>query len=389
MKEKERPILYLSLALNVVLIILLFLSNGRDQESTEIAALPDETTLIASVEYTPTYTPTPDATNTAIAPTATLPPVAISAPTNTPTPTVPPSPTPTFTPSATPTPSPTPSPTEPPPPEWLSYINTFRTMANLDPLENNPEWSAGSLQHSIYMVETDDITHDPDPGSQWYTDAARLAADNGNIAATEWSEASYIWAINYWMAAPFHGLPMLDPELTAVGFGFYSVSNSSNNNNNLGGVNVAATLDVLRGLVQPSMRIIQYPIFFPPDGGETWILKHSLYEYPDPLSSCPGYSRPSGPPIMIQTGTGSGKPEVTSYRFTANGAVATACMFHEQSYINSNPTAQQSGRGILNARDAIVIIPLNPLVVGSEYEVTVTVNGESYSSKFTAVEPPY
>lgn len=159
--------------------------------------------------------------------------------------------------------------------------------------------------------------------------------------------------------------------------------------NNIGGVNVAATLDVLSGLVSPSFEIIEFPIFFPPDGGETWVLKSTLYEYPDPLASCPGYSRPTGPPIMIQTGPGTGRPIVNGYSFTMNGNAASACMFHEGSYTNSNSSAQRSGRRILDVRDAVVIIPFNPLVKGNVYKVTVTIDGETYSSEFTAVEPPY
>jgi Cysteine-rich secretory protein family len=260
-------------------------------------------------------------------------------------------------------------------------------MAGIKEVVNNADWSEGSRLHSIYMVNTDDITHDPDSSNQWFTDAGKLAAKNGNIAATEWNEANYIWAMNYWMSAPFHGLPILDPELTAVGFGFFSKASSSGNN--IGGVNVAATLDVMRGIVSPSFELIQFPIFFPPDGGETWVLKHDLYEYPSPLASCPGYSRPTGPPIMIQTGTGGGRPIVTSYSFTSNGNAASACMFTEATYTNSDPTAQQSGRGILNTRDAVVIIPFNPLVRGNVYKATVTIDGVTYSSEFTAVAPPY
>jgi hypothetical protein len=238
------------------------------------------------------------------------------------------------------------------------------------------------------MVEANDITHAPSPSNPWYTAAGRLAAENGNIAATEWNEANYIWAVNYWMAAPFHGLPMLDPELTAVGFGFFSRS-SSFGGNNVGGINVAATLDILSGIIQPSLEFIQYPIFFPPDGGETWVLRHSLYEYPNPLSACSGYSRPTGPPIIIQMGSGGGRPTVNGYSFTSNGNISAACMFSESTYDNPSAAAQSSGRGILNARDAIVIIPLNPLIVGNKYRASVTVDGVNYSTTFTAVDPPY
>lgn len=385
MSGKERPLLYISLAFNLILVVALIVAFGRGEEPTAVAVLPDFETTAAPTQ---TYTPTPGALETPEAEEA-LPtslPTATSEPTQTPSPTILPSPTPTPTPTDTPMPSPTPSPTEPPPPTWLTYINTFRTMAGLDEVTDNVNWSEGSRLHSLYMVETDDITHNPSSSSPFYTDAGRLAAENGNIAATEWHEATFFWAINYWMAAPFHGLPILDPELRAIGFGFTSKNSSSGNN--LGGVNVAATLDVLRGLVSPSLELIEFPISWPPDGGETWILRHSLYEYPDPLASCPGYSRPSGPPIIIQTGTGSGRPQVSSYRLTSNGNVAAACIFSESSYTNSNPTAQQSGRRILDARDAVVVIPLNPLVVGNVYEVTLTVNGETFSTSFTAVSPP-
>jgi len=386
MKDKERPILYISLALNLVLAVLLIMSYSRNPEPTPVAAQPTTDLSTTAATPTQTYTPTPRPSSTS-APTATEPPPATETPANTPTPTLPPSPTPTDTPAPTPTQTPIPSPTPIPQPDWLVYIDSFRTMTGIKPVAENADWSEGSRLHSLYMVETDDITHDPNPNSQWYTEAGRVAADNGNIAATEWQEATYIWAINYWMSAPFHGLPMLDPELTAVGFGIYSRPASTSNN--IGGVNVAATLDVLSGIVSPSFELIQFPIFFPPDGGETWVLKHDLYEYPDPLTSCSGYSSPTGPPIMIQTGTGSGRPVVTSYSFTSNGNSASACVFTESTYTNSNSSAQQSGRRILDVRDAVVIIPFNPLVIGNVYKVTVTIDGETYSSEFTAVDPPY
>lgn len=390
MKEKERPILYISLALNLVLAVLLIMSYSRDPEPAEIAALPstNPTTTAEPAAATPTqtFTPTPRPASTD-EPTATEPPAATDTPANTPTPTLPPSPTPTETPAPTPSQTPIPSPTPFPQPDWLVYINSFRIMAGIKPVENNLDWSEGSRLHSVYMVETGDITHDPNRSSQWFTEAGNLAADNGNIAATEWNEATFFWAINYWMSAPFHGLPILDPELTAVGFGFYHKQQATSNV--IGGVNVASTLDVLSGIVSPSFELIQYPIFFPPDGGETWVLRNSLYEYPDPLAHCNGFSRPTGPPIMIQTGTGSGRPIVTSYSFSVNGSPSFACMFTESTYSNSNSAAQQSGRRILDVRDAIVIIPFNPLVVGNTYEVSVTINGETYSAEFTAVAPPY
>lgn len=92
---------------------------------------------------------------------------------------------------------------------------------------------------------------------------------------------------------------------------------------------------------------------------------------------------------MIQTGPGSGRPTVTGYSFSVNGSPGFACMFTESTYNNSNSAAQQSGRRILDVRDAVVIIPFNPFTVGNTYQVTVTIDGETYSAEFTAVDPPY
>ena len=394
MKEKERPILYISLALNLVLVVLLILSYTREPEPTTLAILPETAAPpISTAPITPTntYTPTPEPEATATSPpsaTATAPPTVTDVPTNTPTPTLPPSPTPTETPVPTPLPTPTPSPTPIPQPDWLIYINTFRSLTGVETVADNGDWSEGSRLHSVYMVNTGDITHEPDTNSQWYTDAGRLAAIHGNIAASEYSQATYYWAINYWISAPFHALPILDPELTAVGFGFFASSNQMTGGN-LGGVNVAATLDIQRGIVSPALELLQFPISFPPNGGETWVLKHDLYEYPDPIASCPGYSRPAGAPIIIQTGAGSGRPTVSSFLFTVNGVASAACMFTEATYTNSDPTAQEIGRKILDPRDAVVIIPRNPLVVGNHYEATITVGGTPYTTQFTAVAPPY
>ncbi|MFZ0548266.1 MAG: hypothetical protein WAM60_22660, partial [Candidatus Promineifilaceae bacterium] len=199
--------------------------------------------------------------------------------------------------------------------------------------------------------------------------------------------ADYTWAINYWMSAPFHALPMLDPELTEVGFGDYL--NSSGSSVGTQGIVYGATLDVQRGLVQNANVAVQFPLFFPPDGGETWVLSHSLFEYPNLVTSCPGYSRPTGPPVIIQTGFGSGRPNVNSFVFSENGNAVPSCMFHEGSYSNPNPTTQEIGRKILDDRDAIIIVPQNPLKIGNSYEVTVTISGVPYTAQFTAVEPPY
>jgi hypothetical protein len=41
------------------------------------------------------------------------------------------------------------------------------------------------------------------------------------------------------------------------------------------------------------------------------------------------------------------------------------------------------GRNILNARDAVVLIPRDPLTPGTRYTVSITVNGQTHAWSFT------
>lgn len=63
------------------------------------------------------------------------------------------------------------------------------------------------------------------------------------------------------------------------------------------------------------------------------------------------------------------------------------CVFDETNYTNPDSSAQSLGRSILNSRDAIVIMPREPLVSGARYTVSITVNGTEYTWSFTALDP--
>ena len=109
-------------------------------------------------------------------------------------------------------------------------------------------------------------------------------------------------------------------------------------------------------------------------------------EYPSPLTSCPGYVAPSGPPIILQLGTGSVTPVVGATWLRRDGLDLAHCVFSETSYVNPDAAAQALGRNVLNSRDAVVIMPREPFVAGAEYTVSVTVNGVRYTWSFQTVE---
>ena len=364
--ERRWPIWALVLLGFVFPIFLLFPTN-RD-EATKVAVVEPVITKTphATIPLSPTITPTFLPTETAVSAQPTVHFTPTSRPTNTAVP-ISPSPQPTFTPL-------------PPPPDWLIYLNQFRSEANLPLLLEDMNLSQGSTLHSEYMTRNDNgIARTQDIHNRFFTEVGRTAAQNGNIYATTSIDSNYVWATNFWMSAPFHAVPILDPYLETVGYG--------NFRDDLGRVRIAAVLDVESGL-RADEENVAYPITFPKDGGETWVLKQSLLEYPEPLTSCPGYQKPAGPPLIVQIGDGSKTPNVTGARLWAGGRALNVCVFDETSYSNPDGMAQANGRLILDERDAIILIPQEPLEAGLTYTAEVDVSGEMVRWAFTAVSSP-
>ncbi|MCP5101101.1 MAG: hypothetical protein GY943_36585 [Chloroflexi bacterium] len=264
-------------------------------------------------------------------------------------------------------------------PEWLAYLNEFREMGDLPLLQEINNLTNGSLLHSRYMVVNDKaISHSEAVDNPLYDPSGHQAAINGNIFATSQLQADYKWGINFWVSAPFHLLGIIDPELESVGYG--------NHNQAIGTFHMAAVLDVgsERG---NSASTVEYPLYFPGEGSTTHVVRRSLYEWPDPLGPCPGYSIPTGPPLVLQLGDGSLTPNVTDHTLLRNGAPVESCIFDETTYTNSDGYAQGVGRSILDLRDAVVVTPKEPLEGGATYTVQITANGQSYAWNFTVRKP--
>ncbi len=311
-----------------------------------------------------------------------------------PTLTVAPTMTPTTAPTLAATPSPTPAETASPTPEvqpsptiaalgpdWLRFVNLFREAAQLPPLLEDPAWSAEGGLHSRYMVITGDISHSEDAGNPHFTSSGNRAADHGNIAIGNLSSAPYEWAFNYWISAPFHAVPILDPELAMTGFGEYRDPAGSI-------ARVGATMDVERGRgALPAG--VQFPIMWPGAGSTTWVLRYSLPEFPDALSVCAGYTQATGAPVILQIGDGSLTPNVTGASLVKDGEPMDFCLYDETNFTHPDAWTQKSARLILDQRDAIVLIPRAPLLPDSTYEVRIDANGQVYTWNFqTAVGPP-
>lgn len=267
-----------------------------------------------------------------------------------------------------------------PEPAWLTYLNLWRSKAGVPPVSNYLPLAAGSRAHSVYMLETGHVGHFEYKDSEWFTDEGHYSAWRSNVAASTFQTSDYLWAIDYWISAPFHIVPMLDPKLEQVGFGTYSRAKE--------GFQMAATMDVWHGRLDEEPTGTTYPIMFPPDGGETWVIRHSLNEYPNPFVSCEDVTTPSGPAIVLILGNGELVPDVGEHTLMLDDEELDHCLFDETSYVSSDAYEQLTGRDILNQRDAVIILPKEPLLIGKTYAVSITANGETYSWEFSTVQSP-
>jgi hypothetical protein len=177
---------------------------------------------------------------------------------------------------------------EPSQPAWLSYLNNLRSLGNLPALSETAEWSSGCALHSRYMVKNDVIEHDESPSNPWYTPEGQAAAQNSDLFISSNVNEADASAIDSWIAGSFHGVGILDPKLTRTGFGSYREA--------IGAWRMGACLDVLRGVGNYSGA---YPVQWPKDGSSMNYLSYGGFEMPGPLTSCPGFSAPGGPPIFF------------------------------------------------------------------------------------------
>lgn len=255
---------------------------------------------------------------------------------------------------------------------WLDYLNYYRATACLSPVTENPVLSDGDHKHAIYIVKNNVLQHDEDPNNPWYTPEGQRAAQESNLAGNNNANTPDGWAIDTWMQAPFHSVGVLDPRLAQVGYGSYREAD--------GGLQMGAALNVVAGL--DYRKNATYPVIWP-GNGTTIPIRFHWGEYPSPLTSCPGYSAPSGLPLVIQIGPGYLTPAVSATSFTQNDQPLEHCVFDETTYSNPDGILQGLGRDILNGRDAIVLIPRSPLSAGATYAASITANGKTYTWSFS------
>jgi len=260
----------------------------------------------------------------------------------------------------------------PAPGGWLAYLNSYRAIACLSAVTENTAWSDGDRKHATCIVKNGVLRHRENPGSACYSPEGHTAARQSNLFNSSGRLQTDGTAIDTWMQSPFHAVGVLDPRLEQVGYGSYQEKN--------GNLEMGAALNVLAGLNHAATAA--YPVFWPGNGATTPLRLHWGGD-PNPLSSCAGYTAPSGLPLIVQIGSGDLTPVVSASSFTHDGRPLEHCVIDETSYVNPDRTQQRLGRSILGARDAIVLIPRDPLMAGTTYAASLIVNGITYAWSFS------
>jgi hypothetical protein len=264
--------------------------------------------------------------------------------------------------------------------DWHSVLAYYRASARLPGLAEDTGWSAGAYAHARYMVRNDALAASEATATPWYTGEGAAAAPNSNLMLSDNINLSDQKALDFWMAKPFHALGLLDPALLTTGFGSFREDGGAFDPFKMG-----AVVDVRRGLgAIPGA--VQFPIKWPEHNSTVYLTSYDGTEQPDPLSSCSGYGPPSGLPIILQLGPGSQTPVITAHSFKRGATSLSHCIFSETDYANSITSLQALGRGLLNASDAIVLIPRLPLTAG-QYTVSITASGQTATWTFTVASP--
>jgi hypothetical protein len=252
--------------------------------------------------------------------------------------------------------------------QWLAEINTYRLAAGLNPVVEEPSWSAALMKHLKYMIYSPPqyavgqyaSAHTENPASPYYTPEGDQAGRSSNLA---WGYGGTpVDAIDIWLTGPFHSIGILRPQLTKVAFAQYPGSTYV-------GLNVISGYD-------SSVPTPSNPTLFPGPGITTDLTQFTNGEVPDPEETC-GWSQ-AGPqrglaliamlpntPVVGLTATlvGESGPDFT----TANGSL---CVIDENTYHSSDPVYGEDGGLILQGDHAVLLMANAPLTYG-RYDVVI------------------
>ena len=252
---------------------------------------------------------------------------------------------------------------ETPTDSWLASLNAYRVGSGLQPVVDEPEWSAGIVDHLRYLAYTSDglrsgsyaSVHDENPLSPYYTDDGTTAARSSNLGTA----ASPAEAIDHWITAPFHAIGLLRPGLRRSAFG--QLDN-------------AVGLDVIRGVEAAPVQ----QVLFPGDGALVGVDSYQGREVPSPLEGCQSGGFDGLPIMALLTDTPS--EQLTASLTTPGGTVlrdaSDLCIVTEHTYRTTDQVYGTLGFNLLRDSNAVFLFPRDPLTPGS-YAVSLEQPGRA------------
>lgn len=302
-------------------------------------------------------------------------------------------------------------------------------MAGLDPVVESPEATAGSLKHSAYLTRNHTVGHDESPNLPGYSAEGRRAGMTGNVAGGTGGVFDERSVVEGWMTVPFHGIGMIGPTFKRFGFGSATAGSSWSATLSLfwdddpdaggaapsdpdinavinqiktaypdvptdrgyeaswSGSRIAMRIEGRTFLIEdgavkeisggpdPDVALRsgstgKKPLVWPGDGSGVPLVRYGGNEYPDPLTSCPGY-RTAGLPIYLARG-GQDTEVASASIVDDQGKPYDFCVLSATTYRSPDPAAQSTGRSVLGGYGAIVLLPKTSLEFGHRYDVTVT-----------------
>ena len=267
-------------------------------------------------------------------------------------------------------------------PEWLLRLNYYRRLARVAPLPEDSSLSAAEVSHSRYLVmnysadfqvgsDLGRTMHREDASNQWYSPAGLMAAKHSDLYEGCEPLPAQSEVVDWWIAAPFHRLSLLNPHIRAAAYGSYQQPEGC----------WAAGLQLAPN-TQAHRIHTELPVDFPGDGSEVSLTTITANEWPNVLTSYPGYALPAGLPITIQFGNGT-TPTVTQTTITRNGQPVEHCLVEGNNYEHPDQETAASGRDVLKGFGAVVLIPRQPLLAASRYAVHIVADGHPYDWQFS------
>jgi len=254
-------------------------------------------------------------------------------------------------------------------PTPVNWANFYRDTARLAPAPENPALSDAARKHATYLVKNDVIQHTEEVGNPWYTPEGAAAGQGSNVFGSSSQAVSDNDSIDFWMQGPFHAVGILDPRLTQTGFGSFREAGGS--------VAMASALHI----ASVGAGNAGFPVRWPGDGMSVPLAAYLGSEAPDPLTSCAGFSAPTGLPVLLMLGPGTVLGNVSA-SLTANGAQQEICIFDGSNYRHPDAGVQALGRSVLSSRGAVVVVPRQPLRLRTRYDVSISAGGQTHAWTF-------